>query len=135
MDSIEKDRIRAHGITTILVVEDDRAIRLLFTAVLQNAGYDVIACEDGAHGLEAACTHRDRIQALITDSRMPVLGGLELVARIRAMSPEIPAIIVSGNMEDAPEALAALPATVFLCKPISPSTLTQELRRLLDARM
>jgi CheY-like chemotaxis protein len=113
------------------VVEDDRAVRLLFTKVLESAGYDVIACENGTRGLEAARAQIDKIDAIVTDARMPGIQGPRLIARIRSMRPEMPAILVSGNLMEA----GTDAATVFLSKPISPGTLTRELRRLLRARM
>jgi CheY-like chemotaxis protein len=125
------DRAVGTGTATVLVVEDDRAVRLLFTRVLQGAGYDVIACENGTTGLEAARSQIDKIDAVVTDARMPGMQGPRLIARIRAMRPEIPAILVSGNMVEA----EADRTTVFLTKPISPGILTRELRRLLAARM
>ena len=115
----------------VLVVEDDRAVRLLFTKVLQRAGYDVIACENGTLGLEAARNQIEKIDAVVTDARMPGMQGSRLIARIRAMRPEMPAILVSGNIPDA----ETDHATVFLTKPVSPGILTRELRRLLCARM
>jgi CheY-like chemotaxis protein len=114
---------------TVLVVEDDRAVRLLFTRILQAAGFEVIACENGAQGLEAARKQIDKIAAVVTDARMPGVHGPRLIARIRALRPEIPAILVSGNMMEHD----ADPSTVFLTKPVSPAVLTGELRRLLSA--
>lgn len=112
-------------------MEDDRAVRLLFTRVLQAAGYQVIACENGLTGLEAARTHIDRLDALVTDARMPGMSGQKLIARIRILKPNLPAIIVSGNLiEDIADA-----HTVFLSKPVSPGSLTRELQRLLCDRM
>jgi CheY-like chemotaxis protein len=111
------------------VVEDDRAVRLLFTRILQAAGFEVIACENGAQGLEAARKQIDKIAAVVTDARMPGVHGPRLIARIRALRPEIPAILVSGNMMEH----EADPSTVFLTKPVSPAVLTGELRRLLSA--
>lgn len=116
---------------TVLVVEDDCAVRLLFTKVLQGAGYDVIACENGTLGLEAARSQIEKIDAIITDARMPGMQGPRLIARVRALRPEMPAILVSGNPMDA----VTDQTTVFLSKPISPGILTRELRRLLCARM
>lgn len=125
------DRVDRTQTPTVLVVEDDRAVRLLFTRVLQSAGYAVIACENGSLGLESARTHIDTIDAVVTDARMPGLQGPRLIARIRAMRPEIPAILVSGNVLEA----EADRGTVFLTKPVSPAVLMRELRRLLSARM
>jgi CheY-like chemotaxis protein len=111
------------------VVEDDRAVRLLFTKILQAAGYEVIACENGALGLEAARRQIDKIDAVVTDARMPGVHGPRLIARIRALRPGIPAILVSGNLLEH----ETDHGTVFLTKPVSPAVLTGELRRLLSA--
>jgi two-component system, NtrC family, C4-dicarboxylate transport response regulator DctD len=131
MVSISTDRVVGQAAATVLVVEDDRAVRLLFTKVLQSAGYEVIACENGTTGLETARNQIDRIDAVITDARMPGMPGSRLIARIRAMRPEIPAILVSGNMPETETDRTI----VFLTKPVSPGMLTRELRRLLSARM
>ena len=131
MVSANTDRAIGTGTATVLVVEDDRAVLLLFTRVLQGAGYDVIACENGTLGLEAARNQIDKIDAVVTDARMPGMQGPRLIARIRAMRPEIPAILISGNMVDAETDRS----TVFLAKPVSPGILTRELRRLICTRM
>lgn len=131
MISASTNRAVGTATATVLVVEDDRAVRLLFTKVLENAGYEVIACENGALGLEAARNQIHKIDAVITDARMPGMQGPRLIARIRALRPEIPAILVSGNVVEAETDRA----TVFLTKPVSPGILTRELRRLLSARM
>jgi two-component system, cell cycle response regulator CpdR len=131
MSSAHTDRGTCETIATVLVVEDDRAVRLLFTKVLESAGYDVIACENGSLGLEAARAQIDKIDAIVTDARMPGMHGPRLIARIRSMRPEMPAILVSGNLTEA----ETDSTTVFLSKPISPGILTRELRRLLRARM
>ncbi|MGA8529734.1 MAG: response regulator [Acidobacteriaceae bacterium] len=116
---------------TILVVEDDRAVRLLFTKVLQAAGYHVIACENGSAGLESARKHLETLDAIVTDAKMPGMGGQRLIARVRSMKPNLPAIVVSGNLIEG----VADPMTVFLCKPVTPGALARELRRLLCDRM
>lgn len=131
MVSVSTDRAVGEKAATVLVVEDDRAVRLLFTRVLQGAGYQVIACENGTAGLEAARNHLDEIDAVVTDARMPGIQGPRLISRIRALRPEIPAILVSGNIVEA----GTDASTVFLTKPVSPGLLTRELRRLLNSRM
>lgn len=125
------DRALRTNPPTVLVVEDDRAVRLLFTKVLQRSGYAVLACENGVLGLETARTHIDTIDAVVTDARMPGMQGPRLIARIRALRPGIPAILVSGNLPDS----EAEHGIVFLTKPVSPTILTRELKRLLSARV
>lgn len=106
-------------------------MRLLFTKVLQSAGYHVIACENGSAGLEAARKHLEALDAIVTDAKMPGMGGQRLIARVRSLKPNLPAIVVSGNVIDG----TSDPMTVFLCKPVTPGTLARELRRLLCDRM
>ncbi|HEX4066470.1 MAG TPA: response regulator [Acidobacteriaceae bacterium] len=131
LSSAFTDRAPGEAATTILVVEDDHAVRLLFTRVLETAGYRVIACENGTTGLAAARLQIDRISAIVTDAKMPGMSGETLIARIRSLRPELPAIVVSGNTLDG----VSDSATVFLAKPVSPGKLTAELERLLCGTM
>lgn len=119
------------GAPTILVVEDDRSIRYLFTEVLRGAGYIVIACEDGTLGLEAARSCEGGIHAVVTDAAMPGLECREMIAQIRALHPGIPVVVVSGSFEEGVSHPSADATTLFLPKPLSPDRLKGELRRLL----
>lgn len=121
--------------STILLVEDDRAIRYLFTQVLRGAGHTVIACEDGLKGLTEARERITEIDAVVTDSRMPGLSGQELIAQIRALRPEMPILVVSGGIEEGAARVPADVRTVYLSKPLAPDGLRVELDRLLSGRM
>jgi len=114
---------------TVLVVEDDRSIRYLFTEVLRHAGYEVIACEDGTLGL--AMARSNPIDAVITDSSMPGLDCREMIAAIRALRPGIPVLMVSGSADHGASWMSGDPGILFLSKPISPERLKAELERLL----
>lgn len=114
---------------TILLVEDDAAVRSLFAEVLHNQGYYVIAAEDGTVGLEIARARIASFDAVITDSRMPGIEGRELVTKIRALRADIPILVVSGGIDAS--ALSPDPTIVYLAKPLSPQRLTVELRRAL----
>lgn len=114
---------------TVLLVEDDRAIRYLFTQVLHKNGYFVIAAEDGATGLDIARARIHTLDAVITDSRMPGLEGRELVAQIRSLRAEIPILVVSGGVELGSSTRSSDPSTRYFAKPISPDRLIVELRR------
>lgn len=116
---------------TVLVVEDDRSIRYLFTEVLSRAGYEVIACEDGTLGLETARERSQHIDAVITDSSMPGLDSREMIAAIRVLRPGIPVVIVSGSMGDGSSRMDPESDILFLPKPLSPERLKIELERLL----
>ncbi len=118
---------------TVLVVEDDRSIRYLFTEVLRRAGYKVIACEDGTLGLQMA--RSNPIDAVITDCSMPGLDSREMIAAIRALRPGIPVVMVSGSVEDGAAPVNDDPNILFLNKPLAPEQLKLELERLLARSM
>ncbi|KIG13891.1 Response regulator of zinc sigma-54-dependent two-component system [Enhygromyxa salina] len=113
----------------ILVVDDEDGVREFMAEVLEDQGYEVDQASDGAAALtmlEAAA-----YQLLLTDLKMPRLGGMELVRRIRAEQPELGVIVLSahGSVADAVEAMK-LGIFDFLQKPLdSPTQL-----RLLVAR-
>jgi CheY-like chemotaxis protein len=127
LESAKRERAPFEGRATVLVVEDDRAVRLLFTRVLESAGYSVIACESGAAALDVFRSRIAEIRAVVTDAKMPGMSGQKLLSRLRALRPALPAIVVSGNTIDG----IADATTVFLVKPITPGRLTGELQRLL----
>jgi DNA-binding response OmpR family regulator len=78
----------------ILVVDDDRLIRLLSAAVLVHSGYQVDTAEDGEAGWEAL--QAKSYDLLITDNNMPKVSGLELVEKLRSKNTALPVILVSG---------------------------------------
>lgn len=126
MDAVTPIRAR-----TVLVVEDDRSIRYLFTEVLRGAGYEVIACEDGTLGLEMARGRIGDIDAVVTDASMPGLDSREMIAAIRAIRPDLPVLIVSGSVDDGRARTNGDPAILFLSKPLSPERLKVCLEQLL----
>lgn len=86
---------------TILLVEDEAAVRELMAHVLQNRGYRVLQAGDSAEALEAWKWHAPRIDLLFTDIVMPGdLSGLELAARFQAEKPGLKIICLSGNSEN-----------------------------------
>lgn len=120
---------------TVLLVEDDRAIRYLFSQVLHNNGYFVIAAEDGATGMDIARARIQTLDAVITDSRMPGLDGRELVRQIRSLRRDIPILVVSGGIDTANGGTASDPATRYFAKPVSPERLVIELCRSLRSNL
>jgi len=104
---------------------------MLFTRILEDEGYTVKACDNGASGLEAVRQQIDKIGAIVTDAKMPGMSGQKLIARARALRPNLPAILISGTPIDG----FSDDITVFLSKPVTPETLTGELQRLLCGTM
>lgn len=103
---------------TILVIDDEPMIRQIFTAFLKQWGYLTLEAENGQEGLDVF--DREKIDLVLTDLDMPVLGGLEVLAYIHKHSPETPVIIISGagELDDAVQSVK-LGAWDYLTKPIS----------------
>lgn len=79
---------------TILVVDDEEAIRRNFRAMLEDMGYRVLVAANGSEGLETF--DQERPDMVLTDLGMPVMDGLELIERLKSESPETPIVVVSG---------------------------------------
>src|SRR5690606_14141364 len=85
------------GTETILLVEDDEAVRELTLSVLRAYGYRVLAASTGAEGFEVWKQHRNEVRLLLTDMVMPDgMSGLELAKLLRAADPGLKIICMSG---------------------------------------
>src|SRR4051812_12704662 len=107
------------ALRSILIADDEESIRHVLVVLLEERGYEVRAVSDGAEALRELQA-RD-YDALVTDVRMPKLGGLELVREALKTSPEITVIVMSayGSHELAIEAMKA-GAYDYLGKPFRP---------------
>ena len=86
---------------TILLADDEQAIRELLTTELTSAGYRVIAAANGAEAVALFRAHSRDVRLFIADNEMPVVDGFEAVAALRKMNPELPVILTSGDIEAA----------------------------------
>jgi CheY-like chemotaxis protein len=80
---------------TILVVEDDAAVREVLLEVLADEGYQLHSAVDGEQALIIA--GEQRIDLLLTDGLMPRMNGPELIRRLRALAPDLPVVLVSAH--------------------------------------
>ena len=121
---------------TILVVEDEPALRTLITRVLQSAGYNVATAVTAEEALAFATKSAPAPHLLLTDVILP--GGLrgdELAARLEFIWPGLPVIYMSGYARDHLTTGGRLaPGIEYLEKPFTPEALTATVRRVLDAR-
>ncbi len=117
------------GTGSILIVEDEKAVRNVACRVLRRAGYDVIAANDGMDALEIGEDRLAAIDLVLTDVVMPRLNGPELVARLRAMRPELRVLFTSGYTDAAAFPQGAIGVGVaFLEKPFTPASLLEAVR-------
>ena len=97
----------------ILVVDDEEAITYVFERYLSIAGFRVSTANGGQEALRVFAA--EPADLLITDFRMPGMNGIELIGRLRALSPGLPALLISADPVD----VAAVPDDVrFLPKPV-----------------
>lgn len=123
------------GSETILVVDDEEPVRTVSQRALESLGYRVLAAGDGVEALEVAAAHDGAIDLLLTDIRMPRLGGMELAARLLAVRSETRVLLMSGYSEFGPPADAShLAEAPRLMKPFGVVALAQRVREMLDGR-
>ena len=122
-----------HGSETILLAEDEAAVRRIARIALERHGYRVIEAAEGRAAFDAAERHDGRIDLLVTDVVMPEVGGRDLADRLRERRPGIGVLFLSGYIEDeiVREGISASGAT-FLQKPFSTLDLIRKVRALLD---
>ncbi len=126
-------RDSASGHETILVVEDEEAVRTMIRRALERQGYVVLAASGAAAAIETAERYSGPIDLLLTDVVMPDRGGRELADAIRARRPGLRVVYMSGYTDDAVVRHGIETSTdAFLQKPFSPSLLSRKLRSVLD---
>src|SRR5262245_5901660 len=121
------------GTETLLIVENESAIRNLLQVALKRNGYTVLAAESGREALEVVRNHAGAIHLLITDVVMPDMDGPELVRQLSTIRPDTRTLFVSGYMDDTLGERGILATNAnFIQKPFSPRTIAQRVREILD---
>jgi len=124
---------RATGSETILLVEDEQAVRDFAGSVLKRGGYTVLAACDGEEALRLSKNHAGDIHLMITDNIMPGMRGHELGEVMRSLRPQIKVLFISGYTDDATIHQGVLTDGIqFLQKPFTPDTLSNKVRTVLD---
>jgi two-component system cell cycle sensor histidine kinase/response regulator CckA len=112
---------------TILIADDESALRHAIVEILRSNGYKVLEAETSIEALEMARQHRGPLDILLTDIVMPGLRGPELARRVARAHPEVQIVYMSGYAEGLPE--AQLPEnSTFLQKPFRFATLLEQLK-------
>ena len=122
----------ARGWETILVVEDQEAVRTLVCEILQKNGYKVLPARDGREAVQLSQTKTNgRIDLIITDVVMPQMGGRELAQMLASSHPETKILYMSGYV-DKEISQKEMPGLEFIHKPFTPEALAQKVREVLD---
>jgi len=120
----------------VILAEDDREMRMLLAAALRKAGYDVVEALDGVDLLDCIAWVVERRPdwsetVLVSDVRMPAMGGLEVLARLRSMGWPGPIILITAFGDEATHDLARrLGATHVLDKPFDLDVLCEAIRQV-----
>jgi CheY-like chemotaxis protein len=120
------------GLETILLVEDEEALRAATCEFLQSRGYTVLVAGDGAEATRICEQHTGNIDVILTDLVMPGMDGTELSKVVAAHYPDIRVLYMSGYTDRFIEGLSA--GTVLLQKPFTFAALTGKLRAVLEAQ-
>jgi two-component system cell cycle sensor histidine kinase/response regulator CckA len=121
------------GTETILVVEDNDSMRRLVLEILRRAGYRTLAASDALEALEVCGSFPEPIELLLSDVSMPKMSGPELASRVRGMRSDMKILLMSGHSEEMVLSDAGIdPGVAFIQKPITPRTLSDKVRQVLD---
>ena len=124
---------KLQGAETVLVVEDEEALRCVVVDLLTELGYCVLSAANGKEALTLV-QRSGVIDLLVTDVVMPEMTGPELAAKVLESRPNLKVIFVSGYADSRLAALESFkPETVLVHKPFSIKILTAKMRELLDA--
>ncbi|HKE24279.1 MAG TPA: chemotaxis protein CheB [Bryobacteraceae bacterium] len=122
------------GTETILLVEDERAVRELERRFLEMRGYKVLEASDGREALRISRTHQEPIHLLITDVVMPKMSGREVALQLASERPDMKVLYMSGHTEEAIVDHGVLQEGMeFLQKPFQQEDLMRRVRKILDA--
>jgi PAS domain S-box-containing protein len=121
------------GTETILLAEDEAAVRNLARRVLEKHGYTLLVAATGRDGVQVATQHAGPIDLLVTDVVMPEMGGRELAQRLTALQPGLKVLYLSGYTDDAIVHRGVLETGIaFLQKPFTADVLARKIREVLD---
>ncbi len=122
------------GAETILVVEDEFAVRTLAASILRGRGYTVLEAGGAGEALLVCQRFAEPIHLVLTDAMLPTIAGRELVARLRAIRPRLDALYTSAYAAGAIHRHGVIdPGAAFLQKPFTAAALSRGVRRALDA--
>ena len=123
------------GYGTVLIADDEEAIRDITETVLKRLGFQVIVAADGLQTVEKYTEHAKDITFILMDINMPHLSGTEATLRIRQINPKVPVLFMSGYpREEVMEDFEHQPHSDFIKKPFENAALTAAIRTLLEAR-
>ncbi len=127
-------RSNLEGSETILIVEDEEAVRTLLSAILKEYGYHVHEAENGLDAIRLFKALKNEVNLIITDLVMPRMNGSELADHMKMSKPEIKILFMSGYTDTAIVQQEFLDSkALFIQKPFYPVEIVQKIRTILDS--
>lgn len=129
---VSEDKRKALPQGTILLVEDDDAVRVMSEKMIRSTGMEAIVARDGLEAIDLYRAHGDRIDAVLLDMTMPHLNGAETLRELRRINPKVRVALCSGySASEIENRMDAAEMPAFLQKPYSAEQLRTCLARLL----
>jgi len=127
-----EERVYGRGHETVLLVEDEPALRRLAEHYLQSKGYRVFAAANGEEALRIWSEHAEEIDLVLSDMMMPDIDGRKLAQQFRERRPELKVLFTSGySRETMPEEIF-IPGARLVEKPFTLNVLLRVIREVLD---
>ncbi len=125
------------GTETLLIVEDEPAVRQLASSVLETQGYKLLVATNGQEALQVVRDHKGApIRLVVTDVIMPIMGGKVMAEWLKTANPELKILFTSGYMDETITRHGVLAHGIdFLPKPYTPAMLAHKVREMLDAEI
>ena len=131
---VRYERTASDSPATILLVEDEPALRGLMRRILERSGYNVLEAAHGAQALEQCELHDGAIDLVVSDIVMPTMGGREMADRMRVLRPNSQLLFVSGFTDDEMMRQGiVIRGSSYLQKPFSPTSLVAKIAEMLRA--
>lgn len=124
---------RWQGSGTVLVVDDEEAVRIAATRMIETCGLSVLAASDGDEAIQTFREHRDEIVAVLLDQTMPRMDGEQTLRELRRLSPDLKVILSSGYNElETTDRFAGMGMSAFIQKPYGVNHLVGTLRSVIE---
>ncbi len=135
-ERVVQPAVPVHRGETVLVVDDEPAVRLIMQKMLEKLGHRVLTAENGVQGFAVWQQHAREVTVLVTDVTMPGgMSGLDLSQKVRELCPDLPVVFVSGYNAELFEQSSALgEAQIFLPKPFEAADVQRALDQVLEVR-
>jgi two-component system cell cycle sensor histidine kinase/response regulator CckA len=133
-DTTEPGRAPPQACPTVLLVEDEAALRAGIRRLLQKEGYTVLEAENGATALQLLDQAPNSVALVLTDLRMPVMDGRQLAAALARRRPSLPIVFMSGFTAQLMDLRLVSPHLAFLAKPFRNDDLLAAVKSQLEKK-